>query len=292
MIGENLEHLRVAGADGVQLQAAVRGDGDRLILFLHGFPECCYAWHRQLPEFGRDHRAVALDLRGYNQSDKPHQRAAYALPRLVDDVRSVVHALSPDRPAVLVGHDWGGIIGWALARESPALLDRLVIINAPHPAVFRRELKHRISQVLSSSYAVFFQIPGISEMVLRAFRFAALRAMIYGTSAKPRMFTPGLRRIYCEAWAKPSALTSGLKYYRNPGALNREAAVSAKTRIQVPTLVLWGDRDPALCRSNLTGLDEFVAQLDLRRHPTATHWIVHEEPGWINDAIRNFVARP
>ncbi|WP_148218029.1 alpha/beta fold hydrolase [Opitutus terrae] len=286
---DQLEHLTLQGAQGIALHAAAIGRGP-LMLFLHGFPECWCAWHRQLPLFGRMFRAVALDLRGYNLSDMPPNRADYALPLIVDDVRRVIRALSPDRPAVIVGHDWGGIAGWVLARESPELIERMVIINAPHPAVFRRELKRSLRQVLASSYAGFFQLRGVAEVVLRAFNFAALRAMVYRTSAKPDMFPAELRRAYLDTWRRPGWLTAGLNYYRNPSALTKEAAASGQARIAVPTLVLWGDRDPALRPSNLEGLGSFVAHLTLHRHPAATHWIVHEEPDWVNAAIGDFIT--
>lgn len=286
---DGFKHFKIAGAHGVPLHAAGSGRG-RLLLFLHGFPECWCAWHRQLAQFSQSFRAVALDLRGYNASDKPYPVEHYALPLVVDDVRRVITALSPKQPVVLVGHDWGGIVGWSLARESPELIDRMVIINAPHPAIFGRELRRNPAQALASSYALFFQLRGVAELTLRAFNFAALRAMIYHTSAKPNMFTAELRRAYLDAWRQPHALRAGLNYYRNRDALKQEVAASGKRRIDVPTLVLWGDRDRALRPSNLSGLEQFVANLTVRRHPTATHWIVHEEPQWVNAALHQFLG--
>lgn len=285
-----ITHTHLEGADGVRLHAAQAGERGSLLLFLHGFPECWQAWHRQLPEFARDHRAVALDLRGYNLSDKPPDTASYALSKIVDDLRHVIRALSPDHPARVVGHDWGGIAAWVLARESPELLERLVIINAPHPAVFYRELKQNPMQRVASSYAGFFQLRGVAEAALQAFDFAALRKMIFGTSAKPRMFPPELRAAYREAWSRPHALTAGLNYYRNLRALQRLVKSSESWTINVPTLVLWGEQDPALLKTNLVGLDRFVPQLQIQRHPGATHWIVHEEPDWVNAAIRAFIV--
>ena len=284
-----ISHLELEGAEGVRLHGAAAGERGPLILFLHGFPEFWEAWHRQLIEFGRDYRAVALDLRGYNLSGKPKGVRAYALPKLVDDICHVLHALSPREPAIVVGHDWGGIIGWSLARERPELLDRLVIINAPHPAIFLRELKQNRGQLFASSYAAFFQLRGIAETVLRAFDYAALRKMVFGLSSKPQVFTRTLRARYREAWGQPRALPASLHYYRNIRALRRAAASKETWRINVPTLVLWGDQDPALVGANLVGLDQFVPRLTLLRHPSATHWIVHEEPEWVNAAIRTFI---
>lgn len=262
------------------------------MLFLHGFPEFWQAWHRQLDEFSKDFHAVALDLRGYNLSDKPRGVEHYALPKIVEDIRHVLRVLSPGRPAILVGHDWGGIIGWCLARESPELLDGLIIINAPHPVIFHRELKASMAQRVASSYAGLFQIRGVAEKALEAFDHAGLRKMVFGTSVKPDMFGSELRQAYEVAWSQAYALTAGLNYYRNRRALKAMLKQPPGWLIKVRTLVLWGDRDPALLKGNLVGLDEFVTQLTLRRHPTATHWIVHEEPEWVNAAIREFVDLP
>ena len=279
------------GTERVTLHVEEAGPPDGpLVVLLHGFPEFWQAWHRQLEEFGRDCRAVALDLRGYNLSAKPRGARHYALPAIVADVRAVLRALSPQTPAVLVGHDWGGLAAWTLARESPELLERLVIINAPHPPLFQRELKHSGAQRLASSYAAFFQLRGVAELALRAFGYAALRKMIFGLTRKPEQFPPALRDAYRVAWSQPYALTAGLSYYRNPRALKRLVESPASWRIEVPTLVLWGDRDRALLQGNLVGLEELVPRLTVQHHARATHWIVHEEPAWVNNSIRSFLC--
>jgi pimeloyl-ACP methyl ester carboxylesterase len=271
------------------LHAAAEGENGPLILFLHGFPEFWQAWHRQLTAFSRDHRAVALDLRGYNLSDKPEGVENYTLPAIVEDIRHVLQQLSPGRPAILVGHDWGGIAGWLLAHESPALLERMVIINAPHPSLLYRELKHNPGQALASSYAGFFQLGGVAETALRAFDFTALRKMLFGVTSKPSMFEPELRAAYLQAWAQPGALKSSLNYYRNIAAFVAVADRLKTGKIEVPTQVLWGEMDPTLLTANLVGLDEHVRTLEIKRHSSATHWIVHEEPDWVNSAIRGFL---
>jgi pimeloyl-ACP methyl ester carboxylesterase len=260
------------------------------MLFLHGFPEFWQAWHRQLAEFSGDFRTVALDLRGYNVSGKPTEVASYALPKIVEDIRRVIRALSPSGKVIVVGHDWGGIAAWVLARESPELVARMVIVNAPHPVLFYRELKHDPAQLLSSSYAGLFQLRGVSEAALRAGNFALLRAIIFGTTTKPGAFSAELRTAYREAWNQPGALTAGLNYYRNVRAFRRLVKDPRSWNIEVPTLVLWGEKDPALRLSNLVGLHSYVPYLRLRRHPDATHWIVHEEPEWVNAALRQFVT--
>lgn len=285
-----IEHHQLTGCDAVKLHVATCGEVGPLMLFLHGFPECWQAWHRLLPALGRDFRAAALDLRGYNLSDRPAGTESYGMSRVAGDVAAVVRALSPLQPAIVVGHDWGGIAAWYLARERPALVSHLVVLNAPHPALFGRELRRSPLQVFSSGYAAWFQWRGVAEWSLRAFGCALLRAMVFGTTCRSEAFPPELRRAYLESWRQPGALRAALAYYR--AAENRRLLrVPAECwRIEPRTLVLWGERDPALRRGNLQGLDTVAPRLRVHRHPAATHWIAHEEPRWVEDRIREFVA--
>jgi epoxide hydrolase 4 len=133
-----LDH-RFAEVNGIRVHYVTAGRGP-LIVFVHGFPEFWYEWRRQLAEFGRDHQAVAPDLRGYNLSAKPAELAQYQVPNMVEDLRALAAHLG-HRRFVLVGHDWGGVVAWAFAMAHPELLEQLIIINAPHPAIFDRELR-------------------------------------------------------------------------------------------------------------------------------------------------------
>ena len=286
----SVQHSFVPGTEGCRLHAATVGGSGPLMLFLHGFPEYWRAWHRQLGEFGKNHRAVALDLRGYNLSDKPEAVDAYTVPRLIGDIRAALMSLSPGQPAILVGHDWGGILAWALARESPSLLSHMVILNAPHPVLFYRELTQTLSQPLSSFYAGLFQLRGITEAALAAGDHALLKGMVWGASAKPEMFPDELRKDYLRAWSEPGALRGGLNYYRNVSVSKALVQDAASWKIHVPTLVLWGEKDPSLRVGNLEGLEAFVDTLVVKRHPSATHWIAHEEPAWVNARIADFLA--
>lgn len=288
-----IEHLHAAsaGSDQVRLHVALAdGSGGRLMLFLHGFPEFWQAWHRQLEHFGNDYQAAAMDLRGYNLSDKPKGTRHYALPRLAADVAGVIRLLSPLRPAVLVGHDWGGILAWYVARKLPELVSHLVVINAPHPALFAREVARSPLQLLSSSYAALFMVPGFSELILRAGRCALLRRMVFGLCARPEAFSADLRQAYLDAWRQPGALRGGLSYYRSLENVRLLFRDSPHWRIPIPTLMLWGDRDPALRTGNLDGLEQFVPGVTIRRHPEATHWVVHEHPEWVHTHMRDFLA--
>ena len=151
--------------NGIRLHYVSEGEGP-LMLFLHGFPECWYSWRHQLGEFGQDYKAVAVDLRGYNQSDKPKEQSAYALSELIEDVRGAIRALGYDK-CILVGHDWGGAIAWSFAYAYPGMLERLIVLNLPHPAKFAAGLRSP-QQLLRSWYIALFQLPKVPELLLKS----------------------------------------------------------------------------------------------------------------------------
>lgn len=281
--------------NGVRLHYATTGSG-KLILFAHGFPEFWYAWKSQLAEFGRDYKAVALDMRGYNLSSKPADVDQYEVPVVVEDFRALAEKLGYKK-FILVGHDWGGGISWAFAIRHPEYLEKLVIINAPHPGVFVRELRDNPLQQKASAYMHRFRAPGAEE-VLSANQYAALVHVVMGEGKNGR-FSEQDKRAYIEAWSQPGALTGGLNYYRaarigppSPGgdkSTGTFAAGQADLVVHVPTLVIWGEQDSYLLTGNLDGLSEYVPDLTVRRVPDATHWVVHEKPALVNALIRDFI---
>ncbi len=282
-----------ADVNSVRLHYVSEGSGD-LILFLHGFPEFWYAWREQLAEFGKDHRAVAVDMRGYNLSEKPSAVEAYRMPELIEDVRALIAHLGY-RTCTLVGHDWGGVVAWAFAMRHPDYLGRLVIINAPHPVIFGRELRENPAQQRASRYMLTFRSPE-GESVLAADHYAAL---VNGVLTPKEAFSDADRDAYLAAWSQPGALTGGLNYYRAAqlGPPTDDMARDVPTQpapnapvITVPTLVIWGERDTALLTGNLDGLDAQVANLTIVRIPDGTHWIIHEQPARVDDEIRKFLT--
>lgn len=287
-----------AEVNGVRLHYAHSGEVARpLILFVHGFPEFWYAWKNQLPEFGADYHAVAPDTRGYNLSSKPAEVEAYAMEHLVEDLRALAAQLSGGRKFTLVGHDWGGATAWAFAIAHPELLEKLVIVNAPHPAVFARELRDNPAQQKASQYMLMFRNAS-AEAALAANDYAALVRVVMGEGLKTGVFAEEDRVEYLKAWSQPGALTGGLNYYRasrvgppSPGGEPASSFVSSPSMtVHVPTLVVWGEKDIALCTGNLDGLDAFVPALTVKRIPDAGHWVIHEKPGEVNRTIREFLA--
>jgi pimeloyl-ACP methyl ester carboxylesterase len=282
---------------GVPLGTAAAAGAGKLILFLHGFPEFWYAWRDQLAEFGRDFLAVAPDMRGYNLSSKPLEIERYEISQLVGDVRALVPHLGA-KSCILVGHDWGGVVAWAVAIACPDVVEKLVIINAPHPAVFQRELQENPAQQQASQYMNTLRSPE-AEALISANNFALFQEGILGQGLRQGYFTPVDLQAYVEAWSQPGALTGGLNYYRAArmgppsGAGDKSSHMNLNfplLDVKAPTLVIWGQQDPYLLTGNLNDLDRYVRNLRVERIPDGTHWVIHEKPALVNSLIRDFVG--
>jgi len=290
-----LQH-NFARVNSVRLHYVTAGAGP-LILFLHGFPEFWYAWKGQLTEFASDHQCVALDMRGYNLSEKPADIAQYDLKVLVEDIRAFVNYLAHGEKLVLVAHDWGGVVAWAFAAACPEALEKLVIINAPHPAIFARLLSSNPAQQAASQYMLMFRSDR-AEQILSANEYDVLSNMIMSFGSKDGL-PPEDKPEYIKAWSQPGALTGGLNYYRasrigppTPGeaaSIDRFRPDPSFLKVQVNTLVIWGEKDPALVVQNLDGLSEFVPRLTIKRIPDATHWLIHTHATEVNGFIREFI---
>jgi len=284
-----------AEVNGVRLHYVTAGKG-KLIMFVHGFPEFWYEWKNQLAEFGKDHQAVAPDMRGYNLSSKPAELDQYQVKYMVEDLRALAEKLG-HKKFTLVAHDWGGAIAWAFAIAHPDYLEKLVIINAPHPGVFQRELRDNPAQQRASSYMLMFRSEQ-AEQTLSANNYGLLVQIVLGEGLKNGVFTEEDKKAYIEAWSQPGALTGGLNYYRaarvgppTEGAKNPEnfAAGLPSLDVKVPTLVIWGEKDTALLTGNLDGLDKYVPNLTIKRIPDGTHWVIHEKPALVDGYIREFI---
>ncbi len=282
--------------NGVRIHYVTAGKGP-VILFLHGFPEFWYAWKNQLAEFGKDHQAIAPDLRGYNLSDKPGELDGYRMANLVEDIRALADHFSHHKKFVLVGHDWGGAVAWSFAIAHPDYLRKLVIVNAPHPGVFARLLASDPAQQKASHYMLMFRGEQ-AEKTLSDNNYALLVNIVLGAGLKSGVFSEEDKQAYIKAWSQPGALTGGLNYYRAnrvgppsadaPSTGNFAADPSALT-VKVPTLVIWGEKDTALLTGNLDGLDKFVNPLTIRRIADGSHWVIHEKPAEVNGYIHDFI---
>lgn len=290
-------HHETVRANGLNFHCVFAGEG-RPVIFLHGFPEFWYEWRYMLPAFAEaGFRAIAPDLRGYNLSDKPEGVEDYKMKHLVADVAGLIDHYSSDGKAFVVGHDWGGVVAWALAISRPETVARLVIVNAPHPGTMRRELALHEDQQQASRYIHYFRRPD-AEAGLSENDFFRLRRMIFQTAATPDIFPPDVQNEYVKAWSQQGAVQGGLNYYRASQVFPDISTEESKSRaiefaenlkVKVPTLVIWGEKDQALLTGNLEGLDSYVPDLKVIRLPDGSHWVIHEQPALIASHIRTFL---
>ncbi len=282
------EHHEVK-TNGIRLHVVQAGlQEGPLVILLHGFPEYWFGWRHQIGALARaGYRVWVPDQRGYNLSDKPRGLDAYRMDVLADDVEGLIDAAGRDT-ASIVGHDWGANIAWQLALKSPHRLERLVIVNVPHPTVFHDTLRDKPKQWLKSSYIAFFQLPGLPEWTARFANWRLPAQMLIATS-RPDTFTPRELDLYRQAWAQPGAYTAMLNWYR--AALRRPLPLPLDPIIRVPTLMLWGAKDAFLDASMAPRSIRCCPGGKLMLFKNATHWLLHEEPARVNAALLNFLDR-
>ena len=282
MPGEGVWTDGEANVGEVRLHWIEAGSGQPVVL-LHGFPEFGHAWRHQLPALAAaGFRAVAPDMRGYNLSSRPSGHLHYTVQRLAGDVAGLVKALGGG-PVHLVGHDWGGVVAWYVAMHHPELVDRLVILNAPHPAIFRREIV-KPDQFFRSWYVYFFQLPGLPEWAIRRNDFGVLERIFRHDPVHPGAFTESDIGRYKDAAARPGALTAMLNYYRAARLPRPEPKA-----VRAPTLLIWGMRDQALSPRNTEGLEEWVPDLRIERIPNSSHWVMSDVPERVNELLAGFL---
>lgn len=277
-------------ANRLSFKVAMAGSGQPLVLCLHGFPESAISWRHlgaTLAQAG--YRVWAPDLRGYAGSDKPRGINAYQIETLLDDVSGLLDAAQADR-VILVGHDWGGIIAWYYAMRHPGRVNKLIALNAPHPACFERELR-QWRQLRRSWYAGIFQIPWLPEAALTAWQGYGIGAIFQHMAAHSKSIPADMVRLYRQQACTPGALTAMVNYYR--AAVRGGGAIRQRKLgyppIMAPTLVLWGLHDHALTHHNLTGLSEFVPNLTLHTLSDAGHFVHYDQRKQVDQKILNWL---
>lgn len=270
--------------NGVKLHYVTQGNG-ALILMLHGFPEFWYSWRHQIPAFAADYKVVAPDLRGYNDSDKPKEQLAYVMDEFIKDIEGVITGLGYDK-CVLVGHDWGGAIAWHFAYSRPQMVEKLIVLNIPHPAKMAEGLRTP-QQLLRSWYMFLFQLPEIPEALIQASDYQLIETMITAGVVNKSAFTKTDIDAYKDAVAKRGALTAMLNYYRNipqQRMLNTDWSI-----LEVPTLMIWGESDVALGKELTNNTEAYVRNLQIKYIPNCSHWVQQEQPQLVNRYMREFL---
>lgn len=292
------EFRRIGLGTGVTLNVALAGDAAAPpVMLLHGFPESHRTWRELAPRLAERFRLVMPDQRGFAGSDRPQEVEAYKTDTLVDDVFALADALGFERFA-LFGHDWGGAIAWTAALRGDPRVERLVIINAPHPVVFQRSLIADEDQRAASQYINAFRAPGFEQLV-EAKGYAWLFDKSFGGNVDPKRITEAERQQYLTEWAQPGALTAMLNWYRAARVTVPPPGITvplpdwllrAFPRVRIPTLVLWGMQDTALLPVQLDGLDALVDELTVVRIPEAGHFAPWEAPEAVAGALEPFLA--
>ena len=286
---------RLPGGVTLSCRSAGGIDAPRRIVFLHGFPEGAFVWDPLMQALAARARCVAPNQRGYERSSAPAAIEAYRAKHLVGDVAALISQLGAPVD-LLVAHDWGGAVAWSFAALRPDLLRQLVIINAPHAGALLRELRASPAQRAASAYMNELVRPDAAAH-LAADVFARLWS-VFEADGTPPWLTPALRTAYRRVWSH--GLDGALNWYRasplRPGGdaddpLHGLDLPAEMLRVEVPTTVLWGDADRALRSGLLDGLDRWVPKLRIHRLPAASHWIVHEHPGWIVERLNDLLDR-
>lgn len=279
-------------ANGFEFAVDEAGEGDRLALCLHGFPESRFSWRYQLPVLAAmGYRVWAPDLRGYGETEpKPRAVSAYLIDRLMEDVAALIDA-SGAKTVTLIAHDWGAGVAWTFAANQVRPLERLVIMNLPHPAVMSGQLGRNWAQLKKSWYMFFFQLPGVPERAMTANDAQAIRQAFHGMAIDKSNFTPDVLDRYARDAQRPGAIRGMINWYRAAFRLGGKLR-GPWPKIETPTLVVWGEADTALGVELLDGTEAYVADLTIKRLPNVSHWVQQEAPEKVNAILREWLAAP
>jgi pimeloyl-ACP methyl ester carboxylesterase len=284
---------RKVPANGFNFAVDEAGTGDRLALCLHGFPESRFSWRCQLPMLAKmGYLAWAPDLRGYGETEpKPKAVADYLIDELMEDVAALIDA-SGAKSVTLIGHDWGAGVAWTFAANQVRALERLVIMNLPHPAVMMGQLRRgNWVQLLRSWYMFFFQLPRLPEWMLTNQDARAVRAAFHDMAVDKRRFPREVLDRYAADAQRPHAMTGMINWYRAAFRLGGKLRGPWR-KIETPTLIVWGVQDSALGVELLAGTDDYVCDLTVERLDDASHWVQQDAPEQVNAIVQKWLATP
>ncbi|MFD2933186.1 alpha/beta fold hydrolase [Spirosoma flavum] len=273
--------------NGIKLHVVQAGlDDGPLVILLHGFPEFWYGWKKQIDSLADAGFCVwAPDQRGYNLSDKPTGVDAYGIDTLAADVVGLIDAAGRKK-AVVVGHDWGAAVAWWTAVSYPERVERLVVLNVPHPIIMKQFVSRDIGQMLRSWYIGFFQLPWLPETLTQRGNWTMLVGTLL-SSSRPRTFTRADLQLYKAAWSQPGAGKAMINWYR--ASLRKPPARRPTIRVTVPTLLIWGVKDKFLKREMAQPSIDLCDDGRVVFIENATHWVQHEEAKRVNTLLIEFL---
>lgn len=282
--------IREVAANGLTFEVAEAGAGDHLVLCLHGFPELNYSWRHQMPLLaGMGYRVWAPNQRGYSDGARPGAVSEYSADRIVADAAALFDA-SGAKKLTLMAHDWGGAIAWMFAINRVRPIERLIVMNLPHPMCFAEALKHG-PQRRRSWYIAFFQLPWLPERMMLRGDAAGIRNAFRGMAVDKTRFPDAVLDVYATAAQRPGAMTAMINWYRAAARHRDRMKLSNGGRVEVPTLIVWGEQDTALGLETLDGTERYVADLTIRRLPGVSHWVQQEAPEAVNAIVEEWLPR-
>jgi epoxide hydrolase 4 len=290
---ETTSQTRFIEANGLRFETLVAGEGGtKFALLLHGFPESNFSWRFQIPLLvSLGYEVWAPNLRGYGHSSKPAGKEAYRLKHLCQDVAGLIDAGARGRPVTLISHDWGSAIGWCFAIDQVRPLERLVIMNVPHPARMMEGLR-TLKQLKKSWYMFLFQIPKLPERGLTRDGAQAIGKAFLGMAVDQTNFTPEVLDVYKANALIPGAITAMVNYYRAAFG-DKELARYARAIvpvIEVPTLIVWGEADTAVGVEMSENYEGLVRDLTTQRLPNVSHWVQQEAPEKVNTILSDWLT--
>ena len=279
-----------AQINGIHLHYVQEGKGDQLIVMLHGWPEFWYCWKNQIEAFSPQYTVVAPDLRGFNESEIPSDLSAYTQDIVGKDIVELIRHLGFEK-VILVGHDWGGAIAWHIALNYPDLVEKFIVLNCPHPALFIKNIRSNPFQLLRSWYMFFFQLPLIPEFLMSINRKEFFTRIFRGWALNESNFPDEVIEKYVEAYSRKGTLTGGVNYYRANIRAVRSIAQSKSRRVKAPTLVIWGDNDVVLGTELIDGTEKYIDNtFTVKRISGASHWVQNDCPEEVNKTMLEFMA--
>lgn len=291
-MSQKLQH-HFAAVNGINLHYVQQGHGKKLVVLLHGWPEFWYSWRNQIPALAEHFTVVAPDLRGFADSDKPHGKENYHADIVATDIVELIRHCGFEK-AYIVGHDWGGAIAWTLAAKHGDVVEKLAVLNCPHPVLFAKALTTNLRQFTRSWYMFFFQIPYLPEFAIGNSLKRFFKQALKGWMHNPQNISDDDIAKYVQAYSQKDALTTSINYYRAAisaafSPQKRKENLVGYPKVKVPVQIIWGVDDKALGKELNDNVKKMVeAPLSIQWVQDCSHWIQMDQPEIVNTSLINF----